>query len=256
MFRTFTPALLLALVACGSESELHSIETQPFVPFPGEQSETITVPTTFGAANESRCSFPIEDRYGRTLTVQNYPTFTLVGPSEIEARVGDNIRMQIEVNSVPGCGPLEINTMDFWVTDGPAEYIDWENIIWIDSETLPGIAELNGSTYDLDNFWDAVMDVGDDWPYDNPWIQTYAWTDGTVIPAENGNNLMPTQRLEDGETLTLEFMWRPGYDNAPVGTTLTVLPMELDWSDSRGVWIYADTSEIFSDLSLTVHIVE
>jgi hypothetical protein len=180
--------------------------------------------------------------------VKTVPTFTLISPTAVSVRPGEDIVLEFAVSSYNNCGDMEINKFFFGVYDFTDDSYEW--LRPLNDDAVPSYLEdldnaVTFSPYAAHNMY--VTPMGDQ--------LFYEWGDETCWDVYCEPNDMPTQYVTATGERTYRFTWTAS-EYAPVGRTFDISLTDVGWTDiATGVEIHSDYTP-YDQIGLQVTIVE
>ncbi len=259
--RTLSLFSILSLAAC-SEYELSNIAdvdpneelitpSQPFEATDGEEPEVTESEGTVSEPTEevdepipsNECGFLIDQPYAiPDVETESLAIFSNIGDTAFEIRQGETAHYQIAVTALE-CGDIDLNLALFEVQDSVCHVDDcWINGLATSNIPMYFANVTDGLTfdpYDLDQQMNNLI---------------YVWKDevsnqGSPLNGVHGN--MNTVHVSAGTTKIIEFEFT-ATETVPVGSTISIIMGDSQWTDTTTGNIVWDWSGIDNKVSYTV----
>ncbi|MEK7183087.1 MAG: hypothetical protein AAB776_00455 [Patescibacteria group bacterium] len=179
--------------------------------------------------------------------VSTLPVFTLLSPSAVTVRPGQDVPLEFSVASYKDCGDLDFNHFFFLVYDSTEGSDEWLKPLY--DEAVPSDFEALDSQivfppYAAENM--AATPAGNE--------LFYVWKD--AYSTQSYGVSIITQRLGAWGERVFRFTWTAS-EYAPLGRTFNIHLMEVGWKDvTTGTQIYSDSSPYFQGVAIEVTVTE
>lgn len=226
----------------GEEPEVTENEGDTAIPAEDTESEEPTEEEDEPISSDE-CGFLVNQPYAiPDVETESLAVFSNIGDTAFEIRQGETAHYQIVVTALE-CGDIDLNLALFEVQDTVCEV----GVCWIDDLALSNIPMyftnvtdgITFSPYDLDQQVNNLI---------------YVWKDevsnqGSPLNGVNGN--MSTIHVSAGTTKIVEFDFT-ATETIPVGSTISIILGDSQWTDATTGNIVWDWSGIDNQVSYTV----